>query len=167
MNANSIRKTHSDARVKMSASNSSLMKCSNVHSKETPSEQNIPRRSLSNKENEIGWYADDKQTNRSGSVEEGFHQNSSSVENSFNEKPNLPKNPVFRTGEKPHVCKICEIFQYECLLKNHHWDHSVECPCKCDACGKGFCQNFQLDAHLIIRTDEWSFACEKCDKKFK
>ncbi|GFV06987.1 hypothetical protein TNCV_2085481 [Trichonephila clavipes] len=53
MNSNIIRRTQSDVRVKILASNSSLMKCSNVYSKETPSEQNIPSRSLGNKENEI------------------------------------------------------------------------------------------------------------------
>ncbi|PRD27605.1 UNVERIFIED_CONTAM: hypothetical protein NCL1_34884 [Trichonephila clavipes] len=79
------------------------MNCSNVYLKKTPSEQILPGLSLSNKENEIGCNADDKQTNRSYSVEEGIHEILTSVENNLNEKPNLPNNPLTRTGENPHV----------------------------------------------------------------
>ncbi|GFV05812.1 retrovirus-related Pol polyprotein from transposon 17.6 [Trichonephila clavipes] len=71
--------------------------------RKTPSEQILPGLSLNNKENEIGCNADDKQTNRSSSVEEGLHEILTSVENNLNEKPNLPNYPLTRTGENPHV----------------------------------------------------------------
>ncbi|GFY49955.1 hypothetical protein TNIN_30581 [Trichonephila inaurata madagascariensis] len=117
----------------MSTSNSSLMKCFNVYSKETPSEQNIPSRSLSNKENEIGYNANDEHTNRIGSVEKNFQENSSSVEKSFNEKPELVKDPVTRTGRKPRVCEICaKTFKYKSRLKTHYGIHFAEKPHKCD-----------------------------------
>ncbi|GFX89996.1 hypothetical protein TNCV_886941 [Trichonephila clavipes] len=58
-----------DTQNKNSASNSLLMKCSNVYSKETPREKSIPGRSLSNEENEIKCNPNDKKTNKSCSVD--------------------------------------------------------------------------------------------------
>ncbi|GFY41300.1 zinc finger protein [Trichonephila inaurata madagascariensis] len=112
-NMNTTLKTQIErTQDKMFASYSSLIKYSNVHSKETPSEQNIPGQSLSNIKNAIECDPKDKQTNRSGSVEEKFQEHSSSslrrsdtgeknkecnaVENSFNVKPILVEDPATR-----------------------------------------------------------------------
>ncbi|GFS61560.1 uncharacterized protein TNIN_113301 [Trichonephila inaurata madagascariensis] len=147
-NANITRRSKSNARVKVSASMSSLMKCSNVCSKETPNEQNLPGRLLNNKENEIGCNDDDKHTNRSGSVE-GFQENSMSVANILKEKPNFPKNHLTHIGESPHVCEICKMrFRSKEDLEKHYRLHSGEFPLKCEVCGKGFNYKRFLIAHL-------------------
>ncbi|GFV05805.1 zinc finger protein 235 [Trichonephila clavipes] len=206
-NVNIIPRTQSDARVEKS----SLLKCSNVNlketasekknhgillNKETLSEKNLFGRSLNNKKEEIGYQVNDKQTNRSHSVEEGFQENSTPVKNSFDVTLNLPKNPLTLTGEKRHVCEICrKKFKYKWDLKRHYFFHSgellyqcgvcgkgfshkghlnihycvhsVEFPYKCDVCGKRYSRKCNLNAHLVIHSDERPYVCEKCDKGFK
>ncbi|GFQ74829.1 hypothetical protein TNCT_318341 [Trichonephila clavata] len=93
-----ISETESHAQIKTAASNSSLVRCSGVHSEETKGQQNIPGRPFRIKESNI---TKDKKRNRSGSVSEGIHE--SSVDNSFSANPKPVKHHANDTGEKPHI----------------------------------------------------------------
>ncbi|GFQ92739.1 hypothetical protein TNCT_283581 [Trichonephila clavata] len=158
-----ISEAESDAQIITAASNSSLVRCSGVHSEEAKSQQNIPGRPFRIKESNI---TKDKKRNRSGSVSEGIHE--SSVDNSFSANPKPVQHPANDTGEEPHVCEICKKrFQTKHHLKIHQQCHSEDRPHKCDVCGKGFALKCGLKEHLTNHSDKRPYGCESCGYTFK
>ncbi|GFY46418.1 uncharacterized protein TNIN_380411 [Trichonephila inaurata madagascariensis] len=155
---------------KMVKSNPFPMKSSNVYSKKTPAEQNLPVLSLNSKDNTIGCNNNDKNTNISGSFAEKYQEHSSSSRRpttdsgeeikacdagdmSFNQKPKILKNPAFFTGEKRYECEICKKrFTNEYYLKSHCLVHTTERPHVCERCGKRYKHRSSLKKHSRSHT---------------
>ncbi|KAK7071270.1 hypothetical protein SK128_016455 [Halocaridina rubra] len=83
----------------------------------------------------------------------------------FNSKANLKQHFLIHSGEKPHVCSICQkSFAKKENLKKHSLLHMGNHPC--DICTKSFSSEEDLEKHRFIHSREKPFTCETCSKSF-
>ncbi|KAH6934985.1 hypothetical protein HPB50_002668 [Hyalomma asiaticum] len=88
---------------------------------------------------------------------------------STNDRWKMTMHERCHTGDKPHVCQVCERpFSRLDALKQHLNRHTLETPYVCSVCGQGFYSRSGLSRHRFKHMDatEYPIQCTQCGKTF-
>lgn len=80
----------------------------------------------------------------------------------------LREHMMIHTGEKPHVCQVCQkSFRNRGKLNVHYKRvHEQIRTHQCNHCGRAFSDKSNLTVHIRTHTDEKKYMCELCGAEF-